>query len=113
MDSISPEKKLAYFGFHDLHSFKDFVGFVRLCAPDQFPHQDWLKPDEQWTLDRAFEGLRYGLDLTAQEKGELPVLATCRSLVKEAYVHYTNGRMREGYFKIEEMEKLLRKIPSH
>jgi hypothetical protein len=98
--------------FHDLHGFKDFVTFVGMCAPDQFPVRDFLPPDEQMTLDRAFDGLRYGLDLTAREKGELPVLATCRGMVEEAYAHYRGGRMREGFFKLQEMENILKKIPS-
>jgi hypothetical protein len=73
---------------------------------------DFLAPDEQMTLDRAFDGLRYGLDLTAKEKGELPVLETCRRMVEEAYEHYRADRMREGYFKLQEMEKILKKLPS-
>jgi hypothetical protein len=103
---------MKHLGFHDLHSFKDFVGFVRLCAPDEFPVEDFLPPDEQMTLDRAFDGLRYGLDLTAKEKGELPVLATCRGMVEKAYAHYRAGRMREGFFKLQEMENILKTIPS-
>ncbi len=103
---------MAHFGFTDLHSFKDFVAFVRLCAPSDFPVEDYLKPDEQMNLDRAFDGLRYGLKLTAEEKGDLPVLATCRALVEEAYALYRDDRMRDGYFKVQEMEKLLKKIPS-
>jgi len=100
------------FGFHDLHSFKDFVGFVRLCAPDEFPVHDWLKPEEQWTLDMAFDGLRHGLAITAQEKGELPMLETCRALVEKAYAHYKQGQVREGFFTLKEMESLLKKLPS-
>ena len=103
---------MAKWHFHDLHGFKDFVTSVGMCAPDQFPVHDFLAADEQMTLDRAFEGLRYGLDLTAKEKGNLPVLATCRGMVKEAYEHYRAGRMREGFFKLQEMEKLLRRLPS-
>jgi hypothetical protein len=98
--------------FNDLHGFKDFVGFVRLCAPNMFPVLDYLRPDEQWTLDRAFDGLRYGLELTAREKGELPVLAICRTLVEEAYAHYREGRVRDGFFKLKEMESLIKKLPS-
>lgn len=81
-------------------------------APDEFPVREGLAPDKQWTLDLAFEGLRCGLKLTAKEKGELPALATCVIVVEEAYRHYCAGRMREGYFKLQEMEKLIKKLPS-
>jgi hypothetical protein len=33
-------------------------------------------------------------------------------MIEEAYTHYREGRMREGFFKLEEMQKLLKKIPS-
>lgn len=103
---------MAPWPFHDLHSFKDYVSFVRLCTPDEYPVREGFGQDGQWTLDIAFEGLRYGLMLTTKEKGELPVLATCRAMVEEAYNHYREGRMRDGFFKLQEMEKLLRKLPS-
>jgi hypothetical protein len=101
------------YGFSDLHSFKDFVVFVYLCAPDEFPVRDYRSPEDQWNLELAFQGLRDGLQLTSKEKGELPVLASCRAMVEEAYIHYREGRSRDGCLKLQEMEKLLKKIPSH
>jgi hypothetical protein len=103
---------MACFPFSDLHSFKDFVGFVKLCAPNDFPPREGVGPDEQWTLDLAFEGLRLGLNLAVEEKGERKEFATCRKLVEDAYVYYRNGQMREGFFTLEEMRKVLKKIPS-
>jgi len=100
------------FAFTDLHGFKDYVGFVRLCAPDMFPTREGRAPEEQWTLDLAFEGLRHGLEITAKEKGELAVLPRCRELVGEAYVHYRAGREREGFLTLRAMEDLLKTIPS-
>jgi hypothetical protein len=102
---------VAHFGFHDLHSFKDYVSFVRLCAPIDFPIEDYLGPDDQWTLERAFEGLRHGLVIASAEKGVLPVFATCSILVNEAYQAYRNGNVRDGYRKLQEMETMLRKLP--
>ena len=72
------------FGFSDLHGFKDFVSMVITCAPDLFLPYDWLEPDEQLNLDRAFDGLRYGLHLTTNENGESPKVVRCRALVEEA-----------------------------
>jgi hypothetical protein len=48
----------AAFPFSDLHSFKDYVGFVKLCAPDSFLVREGVGPSDQWTLELAFEGLR-------------------------------------------------------
>jgi hypothetical protein len=41
----------------------DFVGYVVLCAPDAFPEEDFLQPDEQMNLERAFEEMRNALNL--------------------------------------------------
>lgn len=112
MGSSSPETNPAYFGFTDLHGFKDFVVEVITGAPDDFMEMDWLKPDEQMNLDRAFIGLRYGLKLTAQEKGESTLLAKCRALVEEAYALYRAGQDNDGQAKLEEMESLLNTLPS-
>lgn len=98
--------------FHDFHGFKDFVTIVIVCAPNQFLREDWRAPDDQMNLDRAFAGLHYGLDLTANEKGESPLLAQCRELIDTAYAEYVAGRVREGRIKLQGMEKLLKKLPS-
>lgn len=98
--------------FHDLHSFKDFVVLVYSCAPDMFLPEDWRPPEEQMNLERAFFGLRYGLDLTEQEKGPSNVVAQSRALVEEAYEAYRSGDQVEGQRKLEEVEKLLKRLPS-
>jgi hypothetical protein len=108
MASSSPEKDPAYFGFTDLNGFRDFVAEVIVCAPDQFMPMDWLDADEQMSLDRAFVGLRYGLDLAAREKGESAQLAECRALVEAAYADYRAGREDAGQRKLEELEMLLK-----
>ncbi len=102
----------ARFPFSDLHSFKDYVVFVQIAAPDRFRPREGVGPADQWTLDLAFEGLRLGLRMAVEEKGELPTFAACGRLVEEAFAHYQQGQMREGFFKLEEMQKLLNKIPS-
>ncbi len=112
MASTSPESDPAYFGFTDLHGFKDYVGMMVVCAPDQYIEMDWLAPEDQMNLDRAFVGLRYGLDLAEKEKGESALLARCRALVEESYAEYKAGRDHAGQLKLEEVEKLLAKLPT-
>lgn len=107
-----PEMDPAYFGFTDLHGYKDFVGYVILCAPDLFPEQDWRDPGEQMNLERAFAGLRYGLTLVSKEAGESPLLERCRQLVEQARADYGAGRDMAGQVKLEEVDRLLRELPS-
>jgi hypothetical protein len=103
---------MAKFPINDLHSFKDYVGFVKLCAPDQFPRREGVSEPEQWSLDLAFDGLRFGLKLAVEEKGERPVFADCRLMVEAAYAEYRSGQMKEGFLKLAEVQKLLKKVPS-
>ena len=45
----------------------DFIGYVFVCAPDQFPERDFLEPNEQMNLERAFAELNSSLDSLDQE----------------------------------------------
>lgn len=111
MASSSPETNPEkYFGFSDLRGFKDFVVYVLSCAPDLFPVDDWVEPDEQMNLERAFAGLRYGLSIVARERGLLPAIAECRRLVDASFADYEGGRDSEGQKKLEEVVVLLRRL---
>ncbi len=112
MASSSPETDLAYFGFKDLHGFKDFMIEVIAGAPDDFMEMDWLKPEEQMNLDRAFVGLHYGLDLTASETRKMELVERCRQLVEEAYAEYKAGRTLDGQRKLEDVDRLISELPS-
>jgi hypothetical protein len=101
------------FGFHDLHSFKDYVGFVQLCLPDKFRRREGAAANAQRTLDLAFDGLRLGLDLAVREKGERMEFAESRRLIQEAYNAYKAGNIHAGFTKLELVLKLLRNVPSH
>ncbi|HUO91806.1 MAG TPA: hypothetical protein VMU22_02740 [Rhizomicrobium sp.] len=100
------------FPFSDLHSFKDYVVYVQTYLPDRFPPRAAVGPEDQWTLDLAFVGLRLGLDRAVQETGERKEFAESRRLVEEAYDAYRSGDIRSGFMKLEQVQKLLQKVPS-
>ncbi|HTV31277.1 MAG TPA: hypothetical protein VMF32_26315 [Xanthobacteraceae bacterium] len=100
------------FPFNDFHSFKDFVVFVQICSANKFSQRQGALADTPWTLNLAFEGLRQGLRMAVKEKGERPAFAESRRLVEEAYDAYKFGDIRSGFMKLEQVQKLLQKIPS-
>ncbi len=102
----------AEFPFSDLHSFKDYVVFVQTYLPDRFRPREGVGPADQWTLDLAFDGLRLGLRLVIDEKGEPDEFTRGQSLVEDANAAYRDGRVRDGFFKLEELQKVLKRIPS-
>jgi hypothetical protein len=110
--TFSEDAMAAKFPFSDLHSFKDYAGFVQICAATKFPVRNGVGLDDQWTLELAFEGLRLGLKMAAKEKGERVEFAQGEALVEEAYAAYRDGNVRDGFFRLEELQKLLKKVPS-
>jgi hypothetical protein len=103
---------VATFPFNDLHSFKDYVGFVSMCAPDSFPPRKGVLPSEQWSLDLAFAGLREGLKLAEQEKGPRAAFSRCREMFDAAYQEYLSGNSNAGFTHLSEAQKLLKRLPS-
>ncbi len=103
-------ENLDYFGFRDLHGFKDYLVYVYAYAPNLFPAEDWQKPDEQMTLERAFKGFRLGIEVSISEKGERPVFNECRKLIEDAYADYLAGNDLGGQHKLEAVERLLKKV---
>lgn len=101
---------MARFPFSDLHSFKDYVVFVQMCAPNQFPLREGVPTEEQWSLDLAFRGLRDGISLAVKEKGQRAEFDECSKLVAEAYTHYESGARKEGWLALEQVNKILKSI---
>jgi len=103
---------MAKFPFSDLHSFKDYVGFVKLCALDMFPEREGLGPEDQWTLNLAFDGLRSGMELAITEKGDRPAFEECKVLIEDAKSAYLMQNIKGGYLKLDAVSKILKKIPT-
>jgi hypothetical protein len=101
----------AYFGFTDVHGFKDYIVSVILEAPSDFMEMDWLPPGDQMNLDRAFEGLRHGFDLVEREF-DAATAQPMRQLAAEALAAYEHGDERGGQAKLEAVQKLLRRLPT-
>jgi len=102
----------AAFPFTDLHSFKDYIVFVQTYLPDRFRPREGVGPADQWTLDLAFDGLRLGLSMATEENGERDEFTQGKSFVEDSYAAYRDGRVRDGFLKLEELQKLLKKVPS-
>lgn len=101
-----------HFGFHDLHSFKDYVGWLKICAPDRFRKREGVSDTEQWTLDLAYAGLQHGLTIAADEGVSESVLSECRTLFDQAFAFYRAGNVHDGFRAMEGAQRILRRVPS-
>lgn len=106
------QPRRAQFPFHDLNSFKDYVGFVKLCAPDQFPKREGVSNADQWTLDLAYEGLQLGLRIAADEGVKDSVISECRALFDKAFTSYRADDLHDGFRAMEAAQRVLRRVPS-
>jgi len=99
---------MAQYPFNDASSFGDFVVFAQTYLPDRFRPREGAGPDQQWNLERAFDGLRHGLAIVAQERGARFNLQRARSTLEEAYGHYAAKRERDGFEALEKLRGQLR-----
>ena len=68
------------------------IAYVLLCAPAQFPHEDFLTEDEQMNLDRAFEQLRQGVEIVYPELEFEPKRAMLNDILDRSYAGYKAGK---------------------
>ena len=87
---------------NDVNSFYDFIGYVVLCAPDRFPVEDYLSPDQQMSLEKAFVELRKGVDLVAMppdgKRNEL------LQLLNKSLAAYQSGDDVKGAHLLQDLE---------
>lgn len=100
---------MAKFPFNDLHSFKDYVGFVRMCAPEDFPEREGCDEGDQWSLHLAFRGLRDGLYYISTNQ---PLFDECSSLIEKSYQSYLSGDSNAGFTFLDEMYRKIKRIRS-
>lgn len=75
----------------DVESFYNFIGYVVLRAPDNFPKEDYLAESEQMNLEKAFEELRAGIKLVQADFPDKDKASKLRSLLDESLSYYRTG----------------------
>lgn len=80
----------------DLNALRDFIGYVVLSAPDNFPEEDFLQPDEQMNLDRAFEEMRNAMNLFKPSKMDDAKRKEALSMLEESLHAYRTGDIVKG-----------------
>ncbi len=67
------------------------IAYVLLCAPDDFPVEDFLADDQQMNLDRAFEQLRQGVQIAYPEASFADKRVMLYNILDQSYAHYKAG----------------------
>jgi hypothetical protein len=93
----------------DLSSLKDFIGYVVLSAPDNFVEEDYLQPDEQMNLERAFEELRNAMNLIKPSKLNDAARSEALSLLEESLNSYRAGDDVKGAHLLQDFRVFISK----
>jgi len=91
----------------DIDSLYNFIGYVVLTAPDRFPRRDYLREDEQMTLEKAFAELRHGIDLVKARSPDLPNVDKLTGVLEDALALYLAGEEARGAHRLNELEAMI------
>lgn len=88
------------------------IAYVLGCAPDRFPHEDFLPDNQQMNLERAFEQLRQGVAIAYPEIAFADKRAALNGILDQSYAAYKAGEevkaghllndFQDGIFKRED-----------
>jgi len=91
----------------DIDSFYNFIGYVVLSAPNSFPMEDYLSPDEQMGLERAFDELRTGLQYVDAEGMGGAKRESLSSLLDASLKAYRAGDEVSGAHFLQDLQDLV------
>src|SRR5258708_2893504 len=91
----------------DMKSLYNFIGYVVLSAPDAFPEEDYLQPEEQMNLERAFAELRKGIDLIETTMMNDTKRKELLSVLEESLNSYRAGNQFQGAHRLQDFEALI------
>lgn len=91
----------------DIDALYDFIGYVVLRAPDQFPTEDHLGPEEQMTLDRAFQELRYGVALVERDFPGADAQRGLTATLDRSLASYHAGQVVAGAHALQDFQDLI------
>jgi len=89
------------------NGFVDFLSLVIVHAPDGFPKEDYLRDDEQLTLESAFKELADGMAFVEPRVSDGAMLDTLRGQLDQALALYRQGDDVKGAHLMQDFEQLL------
>jgi hypothetical protein len=93
----------------NLRDFHDFIGYVILSAPDDFPKENYLPAEEQMTFKQAFEELHTGLGFVDEKSVGHARKAEMKKMLIDAQQAYVSGDLTEGIDLLARLQKLIPK----
>lgn len=92
----------------DKESFFDFLGFMIVHAPD-FPEEDFLDPDEQLDIEKAFVELNDGIVLIGESVSKSQ-FNEMKAIVKKSLDCFRDGDEVGGTSAIQELDEIVKQV---
>jgi hypothetical protein len=87
-----------------VEGFRDFISLVVVHAPDEFPVEDYLQPEEQLDLEKAFAELMDGLKMLVNARKNAAPAGELFELLSKSLVAYRLGNDIEGAHLLQDFE---------
>lgn len=82
----------------------NLIGYVVLSAPDSFPIEDYLEPDKQMTLDKAFAQLRDGVEVAYPDDYHPEKKPLLYALLDQSLAAYRAGEDVKGAHLLQDFQ---------
>jgi hypothetical protein len=83
----------------------NYIGYVVLRAPNRFPVEDYLPPDQQVTLEKAFDRLRHGIEIAYPDDFHLEKRVLLYSILDQSFAAYKAGEDVKGAHLLQDFER--------
>ncbi|MCA9492157.1 MAG: hypothetical protein KC621_19630 [Myxococcales bacterium] len=91
---------------YDKASLRDFFSMVVVYCPD-FPHEDYLGPEQQLTVDSAFAELRAGLLFIPALRRDAELRQSVEEQLLQAEQEFRCGEGKRGSWLVQQVEDAL------
>lgn len=98
---------------NNIDEFRQLLHVIVLCAPDRFPTRDFLKAEDQLTLNTAYRDMNYGMQFVAKKIRNTDTLAKIQSMLDQSLEFYLQGEKVKGAHLLQDLEDLIYGKPSY
>lgn len=85
--------------------FYEFLAKILLCAPDDFPEEDYLEKENQLNLQKAYNELEKALPYVQEKLNDDDKFISVKNDLYSSKSAYESGNEKEGAFLIQKIRR--------
>ncbi len=87
-----------------LEDLQEFISYMVAYAPDEFPEEDYLQPEEQLNLEKAFQEIFRGMEMVDRALKDPIRAKKLRTMLEESLQAYREGDDVRGAHLLQDFE---------